>query len=90
MALVNTGISLTEPIGQAYIARLGMRAQGHEPHAQGINSLATWHPQVGAVHAAHGELMLRQGNADGARARFMLAMKLDPALWPLRHRLQSL
>ena len=89
-SLVNTGISLTEPIGQAYIARLGMRAQGHEPHAQGINSLATWHPQVGAVHAAHGELMLRQGNADGARARFMLAMKLDPALWPLQHRLQSL
>ena len=89
-SLVNTGIALTEPIGQAYIARLGMRAQGHEPHAQGINSLATWHPQIGAVHAAQGELMLRQGNASGARARFILAMKLDPALWPLQHRLQSL
>ena len=89
-SLVNTGIALTEPIGQAYIARLGMRAQGHEPHAQGINSLATWHPQIGAVHAAQGELMLRQGNASGARARFILAMKIDPALWPLQHRLQSL
>ena len=88
-SLVNTGISLTDPIGQAYIARLGMRAQGHEPHAQAINSLATWHPQVGAVHAAQGELMLRQGNAGGARARFILAMKIDPALWPLQYRLQS-
>ena len=89
-SLVNTGISLTEPIGQAYIARLGMRAQGHEPHVQSINGLATWHPQIGAAHAAQGELMLRQGNGNGARARFILAMKLDPALWPLQYRLQSL
>ena len=89
-ALVNTGISLKDPIGQAYVARLGMRVQGPEPHAQGINSLATWHPQLGAVHAAQGELMLRQGNASGARARFVLAIKLDPALWPLQGRLQAL
>lgn len=89
-ALVNTGIALTEPIGQAYVARLGMRVQGPEPHVKGINSLATWHPQVGAVHAAQGELMLRQGNAAGARARFLLAMKLDAALWPLQVRLDQI
>ncbi|MEO7254017.1 MAG: hypothetical protein ABIZ64_07230, partial [Casimicrobium sp.] len=89
-ALMNSGISLTEPAGQAYIARLGMRVQGTEAQAQGINSLATWHPQIGAIHAAQGELLQRQGNTAGARARLMLAMKLDPALWPLQYRLQSL
>jgi hypothetical protein len=89
-ALVNSGLSLTEPSGQAYVARLGMRVQGTELHAQGINSLATWHPQLGAVQAAQGELLLRQGNASGARARFMLALKLDPQLWPLQRYLQQI
>jgi predicted negative regulator of RcsB-dependent stress response len=88
--LVNSGLSLTEPSGQAYVARLGMRVQGTELHAQGINSLATWHPQLGAVQAAQGELLLRQGNASGARARFMLALKLDPQLWPLQRYLQQI
>ncbi len=89
-ALMNSGISLTEPAGQAYIARLGMRVQGPDAQAQGINSLATWHPQIGAIHAAQAELLQQQGNPAGARARLMLAMQLDPALWPLQHRLQSL
>lgn len=89
-SLVNTGIALTDPMGQAYVARLGMRVQGTALHAQGISSLATWHPQLGVVHAAQGELMLGQGNASGARARFILAMKLDAALWPLQRRLQAL
>jgi tetratricopeptide (TPR) repeat protein len=92
-ALVNTGISLTEPIGQAYVARLGLRALGAQgPQAQGdaINSLALWHPQLGAAHAAQGELLLRQGNSAGARARFLLALKLDPQLWPLQYRLQQI
>ncbi len=89
-ALMNSGMSLTEPAGQAYIARLGMRVQGPDAQAQGINGLATWHPQVGAIHAAQGELLQRQGNLTGARARLILAMKLDPALWPLQYRLQSL
>ena len=89
-ALMNSGISLTEPAGQAYIARLGMRVQGIEAQAQGINSLATWHPQIAAIHAAQGELLQRQGNPAGARARFILAIKLDAALWPLQHRLRSL
>ena len=89
-ALVNSGISLTEPAGQAYIARLGMRVQGPDAQAQGINSLTTWHPQVGAIQAAQGELMQRQGNPAGARARLMLAIKLDATLWPLQYRMQSL
>ncbi len=86
-ALVNSGIALTEPTGQAYIARLGMRVQGPAPHAQSIGSLALWHPQLGAAQAAQGELLLRQGNAAGARARLLLAIKLDAALWPLQQRL---
>ena len=89
-ALVHTGIAMTEPDGQAYIARLGMRAQGAAMHAKSINSLATWHPQLGAAQAAQGELLLRQGNTSGARARFLLALKLDPAMWPLQHHLQRI
>jgi len=87
-AMVNTGISLTDPVGEAYIARLSLRVQGPTAHARAISRLALWHPQVGAAQAAQGELMLRQGNATGARARFVLAMKLDPVLWPLQKNLQ--
>ena len=86
-ALVNSGVALTEPTGQAYIARLGMRVQGPAPHAQSIGSLALWHPQLGTAQAAQGELLLHQGNGAGARARFLLAMKLDTSLWPLQKRL---
>ena len=89
-SLMNSGISLNEPAGQAYIARLGIRVQGPEAYEESINSFATWHPQIGVVHAAQGELLQRQGNAAGARARLILAMKLDPALWPLQYRLQAL
>ncbi len=89
-ALVNTGIALDDPAGQAYVARLGMRVQGPQVHAQGVNSLATWHPQIAAVQAAQGELLLRQGNIAGARARFLLAMKLDPLMWPLHYLMQRI
>ncbi len=89
-ALVNTGIAMTDPSGQAYIARLGMRVQGPETHAKSINSIATWHPQLGAAQAAQGELLLRQGNVSGARARFLLAVKLDPVMWPLQYQLQRI
>ena len=89
-ALVNTGIAMTDPTGQAYIARLGMRAQGPQAHASSINSIATWHPQLAAAQAAQGELLLRQGNTSGARARFMLAMKLEAVMWPLQYQLQRL
>ncbi len=87
-AMVNTGISLGDPIGQAYVARMGLRAQGPVAQAEGIAQLALWHPQVGAAQAAQGELLMRQGNLAGARARFLLAMKLDPLLWPLQKHLQ--
>ena len=89
-SLVHTGIAMTDPSGQAYIARLGMRVQGPEAHAKSINSIATWHPQLGAAQAAQGELLLQQGNRSGARARFLLAAKLDPAMWPLQYRLQQI
>ena len=89
-ALVHSGIAMTDPSGQAYIARLGMRVQGAEAHAKSINSIATWHPQLGAAQAAQGELLLRQGNTSGARARFLLAVKLDPAMWPLQYQLQRI
>lgn len=87
-AMVNTGISLGDPIGQAYVARMGLRAQGAAAQAEGIAQLALWHPQVGAAQAAQGELLMRQGNLAGARARFLLAMKLDPLLWSLQKHLQ--
>ena len=89
-ALVNTGIAMTAPTGQAYIARLGMRVQGAQTHASSINSIATWHPQLAAAQAAQGELLLLQGNAAGARARFILAMKLEAVMWPLQYQLQRL
>ena len=89
-ALVNTGIAMTDPTGQAYITRLGMRSQGVQTHASAINSIATWHPQLAAAQAAQGELLLRQGNASGARARFILAMKLEAVMWPLQYQLQRL
>ena len=89
-ALVLTGIPLDSPTGEAYIARLGLRAQGAEAHADGVGKLAMWHPQLGAAHAALGEVLLRRGNLVGARARLMLAMKLDPMLWPLQWYVKSI
>lgn len=89
-ALVNSGIAMADPTGQAYIGRLGMRAQGSEAHARSINSIATFHPQLAAAQAAQGELLLRQGNVTGARARFLRALELDPKMWPLQLRLQSI
>lgn len=83
-AMVNTGIALTDPVGQAYVARIGLRVQGATEAVRGIGQLAIWHPQVGAAQAAQGELLLRQGNPGGARARFLLAIKLDPYLWALQ------
>lgn len=87
-AMVNTGIALDAPIGQAYMARLGMRAQGVDAYVKPVGKLALWHPQLGAAQAAQAEILLAQGNTDGARARFLLAMKLDPLLWALYKQLQ--
>ena len=89
-ALENSGITMTEPSGQAYMARLGMRALGVPSYVDGINGLATWHPQLGVAQAALGELQLAQGNLIGARARFLLAVRIDPRLWPLHYRVQAI
>ncbi|MBL8309825.1 MAG: hypothetical protein JNL19_05330 [Burkholderiales bacterium] len=89
-SLVHSGVSLKEPLGESYIARLGLRASGPAAFSDAIGKLALWHPQLGGAHAAMAELLLAQGNVDGGRARLLLAMKLDPALWALRARLASL
>lgn len=89
-SLVHSGISLQEPLGETYIARLGLRASGVAPFSDSITKLALWHPQLGGAHAAMGELLLAQGNVEGARARLLLATKLDPALWALQARLAAL
>ena len=52
--------------------------------------MATYNPQLGVAQAALGELLQRTGNATGARARLLLAVKLDLALWPLRYRIAQL
>lgn len=90
LALDRTGIALDNPVGEAYIARLGMRATGSSHYADAASGLATWHPQLGVAHAALGESMLRQRNSSGARARLVLAMRLDPVLWPLQARVQAI
>jgi tetratricopeptide (TPR) repeat protein len=83
-AMVNTGIDLQTLEGQVYVSRLGLRAAGATGYAKSINDNAMWHADLGIAQAALGELLLAQGNANGARARFLLALKLDAALWPLQ------
>ncbi len=90
LALVNSGISLNEPTGQAYIARLGMRVQGAAAYDKSVSELALWQPQLSAAQAAMGDLLERQGNRVGAAARFKLALAQDPLMWPLQYRLASL
>lgn len=89
-AMFESGIALTDPVGQAYVARMRLRAEGAQTHEQAITSLAIWHPNVGAAQAAQAELLLRMGNLAGAHARFLLAIKLDPLLWPLLHPLSMI
>jgi hypothetical protein len=89
-ALVNSGIPLDDPLGQAYIGRLRMRAEGYQMHGQTVSTMATYNPQLGAAQAAMGELLEYNRNMSGARARYLLAMKLDAGLWPLQHRVSRL
>ena len=90
LALVNSGISLTEPMGQAYIARLGMRVQGPGAYEKSVSELALWQPQLSAAQAAMGELLEQQGNRVGAAARYKLALAQDALMWPLHYRLAKL
>lgn len=88
-ALAASDIPLESELGQAYYMRLGLRALGPAAFEAKIQKLVTWAPKVGAAQAAMGELLMRQGNAAGARSRIELALQLDPALWPLRWHLLS-
>lgn len=89
-ALATTGISLQSILGDAYVMRLGLRATGYGAYADKIQKLVTWQNMLGVSHALMGELLLVQGNSAGAKARFLLAIKLDPALWPLKWRVQQI
>ena len=77
-------------MGQAYIARLGMRVQGPGAYETSVSELALWQPQLSAAQAAMGELLEQQGNRVGAAARYKLALAQDALMWPLQYRLAKL
>ena len=55
---VLTGIPFDSPTGEAYvIARLAACVRRADAHADGVGKLAMWHPQLGAAHAALGEIL---------------------------------
>ncbi len=85
-SMVETGIALDSLAGQCYITRLALRATDGAAYEKKINDNAMWHPDVGVAHAAVAELLQRRGNLAGARARLLLALKLDAGLWPLAMR----
>ncbi len=89
-ALIDSGFSPQSIPGQIYVARLGMRAANVAQYADQIQKLATWHNTLGIAQVAMGELQLAQGNRAGARARFILAKTLDPALFTIERRLVDL
>jgi hypothetical protein len=89
-ALIDSGFSPQSIPGQVYVARLGMRAAGIAQYADQIQKLATWNNTLGIAQIAMGELQLAQGNRDGARARFILASKFDPALFTIDRRIADL
>jgi hypothetical protein len=89
-ALIHSGFSPQSIPGQVYVARLGMRAASVAQYADQIQKLATWNNTLGIAQIAMGELQLAQGNRDGARARFILAHRIDPALFTIDRRLADL
>jgi hypothetical protein len=89
-AMIHTGVDLQSAMGKAYVTRLGLRAAGARSYEKEITDAATWSASVGAAQAAMGEMLLKQGNEAGARARFILAEKIDVALWPLQWRIREL
>ncbi len=77
--------------GQIYVARLGFRATGGQTnYVDQIQKLATWNNTLGVAQFGMGELLLAQGNAQGARARFVLARKLDATLWAAERRIADI
>lgn len=83
-ALIASGIEITSLAGEIYVSRLGMRAAGTSAYMKQVNENATWNPELGIAHAAMGDMMRIDGNAKGARARYVLACKLDGGLWALQ------
>jgi hypothetical protein len=90
VALEKTDIKPQSTLGEIYVARLGFRATQSAAYVEKIQKLATWHNTIGAAQAAMGELLLTQGNAAGAKARFQLAIRLDETLWPLEWRIRRI
>jgi hypothetical protein len=77
--------------GSVYIARLGLRATGgQQSYIDQLQKLATWHNTLGVAQAGMAELLLIQGNVSGARARLIVAQKIDSSLWPLERRITDL
>jgi hypothetical protein len=89
-ALVDSQITPQSISGQVYVARLGYRATGQPSYADQIQKLATWNNTLGIAQLAMGELLMTQGNAQGARARFLLARKLDASLWSAERRIRDI
>ncbi len=86
-ALEASGIPIESIAGQCYVNRLGLRALGPAHYALKIQQQATWYPELAIAQVAMGELLLKQGDREGAAARFRHALKLDPGLWPLEYHL---
>ncbi len=90
-ALGSSGIALQSLPGQIYVARLGLIAtHGGSTYVDQINRLATWNADLSIAQAAMGEVLLRQGNLAGARARFKLAVERDASLWAIERRLRDI
>lgn len=89
-SLAASGIPFKSDTGEAYVNRLGWRAAGMDRFGEAIQRMATWHPKLAVAQAGMGELLLQQGNVEGARARFRLAMQLDVRLWPLASYLEQM
>ncbi len=89
-ALVQSGIDIASLPGQTYVARLGMRAASPGQYADTTQKNAMWHPDLGVLQAAMGDLLRLQGNSNGARARYLLAVKLDAGLWALQPLIKKL
>lgn len=89
-ALAESGIPFKSETGEAYVNRLGWRSAGIDHFSEAIQRMATWHQKLAVAQAAMGELLMQQGNTDGANTRFRLAMQLDVRLWPLALHLERL
>jgi hypothetical protein len=90
-ALAKSAFTPQSVIGSIYVARLGLRATNGSPqYVEQLQKLTTWHNTVGVAQIGLGETLIRQGNANGARARFLVARKIDPTLWAIERRIRDI